>query len=1013
MKTFSNNYRLKRFIVWNVLQIILLFMICPRDIYSQRITIVGNTFRVYGKEIFINGVNTPWDNWNDFGGNYDHNFWNTEFQEIRQARGNASRIWITCNGDVGIDISTAGLVSGATLAHWEDLDDMFALAEEHQVYIMATLTSFDHTKNTYTKYQRWRNMLADTANVSSYVNNYVVPFINRYKDNPYLWCIDVCNEIEWMHENSECGSISWDRLQYFVARVAAAVHKNSTVPVTLGSAAVKWNSDSPGCEGNFWSDQNLRAQYNSTDAFLDFYSPHFYGWVVRWFGNFALDKTPDDYGMNDRPCMVGENPARGVYKQNTSGVDELIVPISEAYIKTYQQGWKGLMVWTSNGVDGNGSLANCGVGLTAFQNQYPELVSPSPPQPPEFDSIIDIRDGQIYKIVKIGGLWWMAENLNIGDRIPGGTDADTGVVQKYCYNDNDSMCDIYGGLYQWYEMMDYNLDNGYPEVTGDVGICPAGWHVPGDSEWEILVNYLGGSDLAGGKLKDTTLWNSPNTGATNETGFTALPGGGCYGVSAFNYIGASGFWWSSTEASEDSARGWYLSGDNQNIVRSNADKSKIGWSVRCIKDGCLLKGITMSKADVTCHGISDGLINLSVEGTGPFTFNWSIGDTTQNIQNLEGGWYKVIVNDRRGCSMTDSVEILEPEQLLIFKSDYSDFICSGSTEGFVKIGISGGVPPYSYSWSNGKNSQNNLNIPSGNYSVTVTDQNNCQITESFTIQATVPYDSEEICLVTFDLQTGKNLIIWEKTPDRGILSYNIYRETIMADVYDLIRTIALESPGYFIDEYSDPATRSFKYKISAVDTCGNESNMSSYHKTMNLNLLIALDGGINFMWDKYEGFEVRKVNIWRGSDLNNMLIIDSISGDNTSYSDMDPLAGINIYQIEAVRPYSCNPDTLEIIYSSSFSNPVTGFPGGINNLARINRINIFPNPFNESATLNFNNPEGCNYRLYLIDLSGKVCLIVDDIITSEFVLEKGDLMEGFYFVELRGSEIYRGKIIIE
>ena len=108
-------------------------------------------------------------------------------------------------------------------------------------------------------------------------------------------------------------------LQYFVARVAAAVHENSTVPVTMGSAAVKWNSTVPGCEGNFWSDQNLQAQYNSPEAFLDFYSPHFYGWIVRWFGNFALDKTPDDYGINDRPCMVGENPAKGVYKQNTSG----------------------------------------------------------------------------------------------------------------------------------------------------------------------------------------------------------------------------------------------------------------------------------------------------------------------------------------------------------------------------------------------------------------------------------------------------------------------------------------------------------------------------------------------------------------------------------------------------------------------------------------------------------------------------------------------------------------------
>jgi hypothetical protein len=74
--------------------------------------------------------------------------------------------------------------------------------------------------------------------------------------------------------------------------------------------------------------------------------------------------------------MIGENPAKGVFTQNSSGQNILIVPISEAYIKTYQQGWKGLMVWTSNGVDGNGSLTDCSVGLTAFKNQYPELVCP-------------------------------------------------------------------------------------------------------------------------------------------------------------------------------------------------------------------------------------------------------------------------------------------------------------------------------------------------------------------------------------------------------------------------------------------------------------------------------------------------------------------------------------------------------------------------------------------------------------------------------------------------------------
>jgi hypothetical protein len=348
------------------------------SIYAQRITIKGTSFQAYGKEIFMNGVNTPWDNWNDFGGNYDHSFWDTEFQEIRQAGGNASRIWITCNGDVGININETGFISSATEKHWTDLDDMFALAEKHQVYIMATLMSFDHTKNTYKKFESWRKMFADTANVSSYVNNYVIPFINRYKDNPYLWCIDICNEPDWMHDNAECGNIPWEKLQYLAARVAAAVHENSQVLVTLGSAGVKWNGNCPSCLGNFYSDQNLQAQYNSPEAFLDFYSPHYYGWNVRYFGNFALDKTPADYGINDRPCMIGENPARGVFRQDSTRQNILEVPISEAYIKTYENGWKGLLVWTSNGVDRNGTLKDCGPGLTAFQKKYPDLVSPKP-----------------------------------------------------------------------------------------------------------------------------------------------------------------------------------------------------------------------------------------------------------------------------------------------------------------------------------------------------------------------------------------------------------------------------------------------------------------------------------------------------------------------------------------------------------------------------------------------------------------------------------------------------------
>ena len=340
---------------------------------AQFVTVSGNRFLVEGREIIMNGANTPWNKWNDFGGNYTSSWWDAEFQKIKAAGGNSTRIWISCNGEVGLLIASDGTVTGATSAFWSNLDDMFRLAQKNKIYIKATLISFDHFKNSHTNYQRWRNMVLSDEKVTSFVDNYVVPFANRYKDNPYLWAIDVCNEIEWVNQDAAMGNIAWNRLQYLVARVASAVHDKSKVLVTLGSAAIKWNSDK--YEGNFWSDARLKAQYNKDNAKLDFYSPHFYGWVVKWFGNFALNKTPADYGINDRPCVIGENPAKGVF--NDGANPTLEVPAAQMFLGAYNKGWKGLMPWTSNGVDSNGTLNDFESGLQAFKKAHPELVDPT------------------------------------------------------------------------------------------------------------------------------------------------------------------------------------------------------------------------------------------------------------------------------------------------------------------------------------------------------------------------------------------------------------------------------------------------------------------------------------------------------------------------------------------------------------------------------------------------------------------------------------------------------------
>lgn len=352
---------------------IVLVSVLPLCSHGQRIIVSGNKFQVEGKEIIMNGANTPWNNWNDFGGNYKSAWWDAEFKQIKNAGGNSTRIWISCSGEVGLTISTDGTVTGATTAFWSNLDDLFQLAKKNKIYIKATLISFDHFKNANTTYQRWRNMILSDDKVTTFVDNYAVPFVKRYNDNPYLWAVDICNEIEWVNQDAANGKLAWNRLQYFVARVASAIHENSQVLVTLGSAAIKWNSDQ--CEGNYWSDARLKAQYNKENARLDFYSPHFYGWVVQWFGNFALNKSPADYGINDRPCVVGENSAKGVY--NDGANPKLEVPASQMFLGAYKKGWKGLMPWTSNGVDANGNLNDFTSGLLAFQKEHPELVDPS------------------------------------------------------------------------------------------------------------------------------------------------------------------------------------------------------------------------------------------------------------------------------------------------------------------------------------------------------------------------------------------------------------------------------------------------------------------------------------------------------------------------------------------------------------------------------------------------------------------------------------------------------------
>ena len=208
------------------------------------------------------------------------------------------------------------------------------------------------------------------------------------------------------------------------------------------------------------------------------------------------------------------------------------------------------------------------------------------------DNLIDTRDGQSYSTVNINGQCWMAENLNYGTMIPTNYNPSTGSsVEKYCYNNSTSYCDALGGLYQWNEMMNYN------STAGGQGICPDGWHVPTDEEWFVMENYLDPSisninmtgwrgSSAGVKLKNSGSgppfnW-APGNAGTNESGFTALPGGIRTTGGSSGYNPTNGVFWTSTYAGGYAMeREMYYT---NNGVYRGTQYLNAGASLRCIKD---------------------------------------------------------------------------------------------------------------------------------------------------------------------------------------------------------------------------------------------------------------------------------------------------------------------------------------------------------------------------------------------------------------------------------------------
>lgn len=256
---------------------------------------------------------------------------------------------------------------------------------------------------------------------------------------------------------------------------------------------------------------------------------------------------------------------------------------------------------------------------------------------------ISIND-QTYNTVLIGNQCWMKENLNVGQMIiTGHTPSNNATIEKYCYDDDPENCQAFGGLYTWAEMM------AYTDEEGVRGICPAGWHIPTDDDWNILEGTVDsqfpvgdpiwlntgrrGLD-AGGNLKSTgtSLWISPNTGATNASGFTALPGGnfaGGYGNKSYY-----AYQWTSTMTNPLSA--YYHRYDyNQAKAYRTVRNKDYALSVRCVKNDVTTLTANF-EADKTTAKVNEPIhfTDLSAGSPMPNSWTWNFGDlSTSTLRN--------------------------------------------------------------------------------------------------------------------------------------------------------------------------------------------------------------------------------------------------------------------------------------------------------------------------------------------------------------------------------------------
>lgn len=554
------------------------------------------------------------------------------------------------------------------------------------------------------------------------------------------------------------------------------------------------------------------------------------------------------------------------------------------------------------------------------------------------------------------------------------------------------------------------------QSTGNASVTITNGQSPYSIYWSNGSTISAATDLAPGQyivsVTDANGCLSTSTAMVGSNGLSqtgVASGAACYGANngAINVTVANGtapltYSWSNGATSEDITG---LVGGPYELTITDA-VGCVSTATYTVQEPQQIMLNQMTVTQPACSATNGQVVASFNGGTSPFNYAWvngqgtSVGTNSATLTNIGAGTYSCTITDANGCSFSSSAMVSNNFGPTLAIDTIIPSSCSG--DGQIQLTVIAGNPT-DYLWTNGATTQNITNLNPGFYSVSVTGASGCITVLGGTVESTLP-DPIEICMVTVDSTTNTNLVVWEKPFTTGIDHFNIYRETSQAGLYQLAGSVLYTDESIYNDLVASPNVRSWRYKISSVDACGNESELSQTHKTIHLVISHGLGSDINLFWDSYEGFNYSNFLVRKHTDATGWTTIQTMPNNLFTFTDLALDTDGLFYEVTVAAPSLCSTTKMAQDFNTTRSNRdnrlSTGQPNAVSELLN-QAVNIYPNP--ASTFLNIDNSSSQMIEARILDQTGRV-ISSATLVPGQTKIDCGKLAMGIYNIELQSQD---------